>query len=219
MENFVAAHGATGKPSNVNASDQDHLQGLLSTLSLLYMRPNTTYVNPVQTDNPITIIEGLKLVAGVTGILMCVALSLLVSTSSEYMRRSFYNIFWYVHQGLAVVFFVLFIIHGVQGIIRHQTNLDRNNPMQCYLLYSDWSSEPTRQCDIPQFAGTMPKSWIWVIVSIVIYLTERIVRIVRGFKQFEIVKFYKHPSNVLELQIDNLRMKYVAGQYIYLNCR
>lgn len=213
------ARNAQGKPSNVNASDDEHLQGLLSTLSLLNMRPNGTYVNPVQTDNAITIIEGLKLVAGVTGILMCVALSLLASTSAEYMRRSFYNIFWYAHQALAFLFFALFVVHGVQGVIRHQTNLDRNNPNKCYLVYSDWSSEPTRECDIPQFAGSMPKSWIWVIVSLVIYLSERVVRVVRGLKQFEIVKFHKHPSNVLELQIDNLRLKYTAGQYIYLNCR
>jgi hypothetical protein len=100
--------------------------------------------------------------------------------------------------------------------VRKQTNLMQNNPQQCYLVYSNW---PDRTCDIPQFAGTMASSWIWVIVPLIIYLSERIFRIIRGAKQYEIAKFHKHPSNVLELQIDNLIMKYKAGQYIYLNCR
>ncbi len=90
------------------SQQNDWLNGLLSTLSLL---PNG--VNPVGDLNPI--FESFKLVAGYTGILLCLILSLLASSSSEFIRKFYFNVFWYSHQFLAIAFFILISVHGLQG--------------------------------------------------------------------------------------------------------
>jgi NADPH oxidase len=226
VESFVVARDATYTPTppSPSGNDANTLNGLLSTLSLLSDGINSTYINPVQTDNGIPIIETLKLASGVTGIVMCLTLTILISTSTEYMRRSFYNLFWYAHQSTALVFIILFCVHGIQGAVRFQTNTGKNDPQQCYLVYTTWS-RTNRQCDLPQFSGSMPSSWAWMVLSLIIYSAERFVRFVRGrLIERHLVKFHVHPSNVIELRFDNsLEMKnrivYRAGQYVYLNAR
>lgn len=222
MESFVIARNSKYKPSSKGSTEQDLLSGLLSTLSLLNNHNNGTFINPVQNENAIPILETFKILAGISGIFMCLALCIIATTSTEYMRRSFYNIFWYSHQIFGALFFILFCVHGIQGVVRKQSNTNRHDPQKCYLVYSDWPiNTPDRICDIPQFNGSMATSWIWVLVPIIIYLVERLVRFIRGLRQHRILKYVKHPSNVLELQIENSikssRIRYRAGQYIYLN--
>ncbi len=220
---FVRARDAKYTPSSVDppVPDQNTLNGLLSTLSFLGDRPNETYINPVQTDNAFPIIEAFKLAAGLTGLLMCLCLSLIASTSTKYMRRSFYNLFWYSHQSIGALFLVLFCVHGIQGVIRKQTNLAGNDPQKCYLIYSKWAKRTSRVCDIPQFGGSMATSWIWLLISLLVYIAERFIRLVRGHLiKHDLVKFIVHPSSVLELRFDNQsrnRITYRAGQYVYLN--
>ena len=97
---------------------------------------NPKYVNPVQMANSNPIIEGLKIMSGPTGIVMCLMLALIASSSSRLIRRSFYNLFWYLHQACAAIFLSLFCIHGMQGLVTYQTNLKENDPKQCYKYYS-----------------------------------------------------------------------------------
>ena len=101
---------------------------------------------------------------------------------------------------------------------RKQTNLERHNPQQCYQYYSYWSKE-NRVCDIPDFAGAMPSSWIYVIGPLAIYLLERLIRFIRSLFKQTINGYVIHPSNVLELKIDNKnkRVNYRSGQYVFLN--
>ena len=216
LEMFIVARNSVYTPSSFT-NQHDLLNGLLSTLSFIQ---NGSYINPVQTDNAVPIIEAIKLLPGTTGILLCLILSIIASTSSEYMRRSFFNLFWYAHQILALLFFILFSAHGVQGVIRRQTNLDQNDPQKCYQIYSDWY-QGSRTCDIPQFEGSMATSWAWVILSVLIYIAERFIRLVRGLKRFKILHFKIHPSNVVELQLENTdaryKINYRPGQYVYLN--
>ena len=97
--------------------------------------------------------------------------------------------------------------------------MGENDPQKCYLKYVDWS-EQNKECDIPKFAGSDAKSWIWVLPSVVIFLVERIVRFVRSLFKHNISQYKLHPSQVLELIIENApprRIHYRAGQYIYLN--
>jgi hypothetical protein len=165
FEKFVAAQNTFGQShpsSEKDITDYDLLQGLISTLSLLPTTPNGTWINPVRKLNSVPIFETLKSLAGVTGIIMCLSLSIIVSSTIEHVRRSFFNLFWYTHQIFAFLFVTMFFIHGLSGIIRSQTNLDRNNPLKCYQIYSDWSTK-NRECDIPQFAGAKATTWIWVI--------------------------------------------------------
>lgn len=214
----MVAKNAKYSPSE-NSANQDDLSGLFSTLSLLNKRPNGSFINPINTENAIPIFEAFKLLAGLSGIIMCVSLSILASTSSENIRRSFYNLFWYSHQIFALVFLIFFCIHGAQRIVKIQTNVKTHNPQQCYLVYSEWPLKTrTKQCDIPEFEGLFPVSWIWVLPSIILYLFERLVRFIRSMRKFKLAKFIKHPSNVLELKIDKMnRIKHRAGQYVFLN--
>lgn len=120
---------------------------------------------------------------------------------------------------MALLYFVLLCVHGLQQVIRHQINLTENDPQQCYMTYNRW---PTRTCDIPQFAGQPASSWYWVLASLIVYSLERLIRFIRGLKQYKLAKVQLHPSNVIELRIENKvndagRIYYEAGQYVYLN--
>jgi NADPH oxidase len=94
-------------------------------------------VNPVKVPNSNTTAEALKLAAGVTGIVLCMVLAVMASSSSRFIRRSYYNVFWYIHQICAVLYFLALVTHGIQGIVKAQTNLDDHNPEKCYLLYTE----------------------------------------------------------------------------------
>jgi predicted ferric reductase len=218
VEYFVIARDSKYKPSANTSTEQDLLSGLLSTLSLLSSKENNTYINPIMVNDPVAIFETLKIAAGITGVLMVMTLGILLSTSLEYIRRSFYNLFWYMHQIIAILFFIMFCVHGIQRVIRKQTDLEENDPQKCYLIYSEWPSIQ-RKCSIPKFSGSSPSSWIWVLPSILIYIFERLLRFFRGLRQHKIVNHIFHASNVLELQIETFskEINYRAGQYIFLN--
>ncbi|RNA41959.1 cytochrome b-245 heavy chain, partial [Brachionus plicatilis] len=219
LESFVMARNAEYLPSTKAVKEKELLSGLFSTLSLLNKRPNGTFINPVDTENAVPLFEAFKILAGVSGIIMCISLSVMASSSSESIRKSFYNLFWYSHQIFATVYFLFLFIHGAQQVVKHQTNLNDHNPQQCYLIYSEWPVKTkTKQCDIPKFEGNFPVSWIWVLPSIILYLLERLIRFIRSFRKFKLAGFIKHPSNVIELQVKKMnRIKYRAGQYIFLN--
>ncbi len=78
-----------------------------------------------------------------------------------------------------------------------------------------------RYCDIPDFGGLMPTSWLYVGVSICVFLLERTLRFVRSLRKHQIVKYHQHPSDVLEIMIENSQSKnkinYRAGQFVFLN--
>lgn len=126
-----------------------------------------------------------------------------------------------MHQILAVLFFIFFVVHGLHGVIKKQINLTQNDPQKCYQRYLFWS--PTdKECDIPKFAGSSASSWYWVIFSIFIYFLERVVRFLRSLRQHDIIEYKPHASKVLELVIQNSgknKILYRAGQYIYLNVK
>jgi NADPH oxidase 2 len=213
LESFVVARDAKKSDKIPEAED---LGGLLSILSHL---GHDVYLNPVKTDNSLPIVETIKMLPGTTGVLMCLCLCVIASTSSEIVRRSFFNLFWYTHQLMASSFFIFFIVHGLQKVVRKQTNTNRNNPEKCYKTWSSWPEPGV--CDLPEFDGNMATSWIWVIVPVLIYSLERLLRFIRSLRQYDIESYKFHPSNVLELIIDNTNprkmFKYKSGQYVYLN--
>lgn len=214
FESFVVGYDMK-LPSNSSSDKQKYAEsGLISTLSHL----QSDKLNPVRGSIPV--FEAFKLLPGVTGILLCLILSIVASSSSAFIRRSFFNLFWYMHQILAFLFFIFFIVHGLQGIVRAQVNIEKNDPQKCYQLYFDWSRSPEKVCDIPKFKGSAAQSWAWVILSLFIYFLERLVRFIRSLKKHTIIEYKNHPSKVLEIVIDNSgknKIKYRAGQYLYLN--
>ncbi|GAB0186830.1 NADPH oxidase 3 [Grus japonensis] len=85
---------------------------LRNKLSGLGKSPNESYLNPIRTYETNTTGEVLNTIAGVTGVVITVALVLIITSSTELIRRSCYEVFWYSHH-LFVVFFIGLIIHGM----------------------------------------------------------------------------------------------------------
>lgn len=50
-------------------------------------------------------------IAGVTGVVITLALIIIISSSMEVIRRSYFEVFWYTHH-LFVIFFIGLVFHG-----------------------------------------------------------------------------------------------------------
>ncbi|NWI46191.1 NOX3 oxidase, partial [Picathartes gymnocephalus] len=190
---------------------------LRNKLSGLGKSPNESYLNPIRTYETNTTGEVLTTTAGITGVVITVALILIMTSSTELIRRSCYELFWYTHH-LFVVFFTGLIIHGMGQLVRGQTpqSLLLHNVTYCKDHYWEW--ENATQCPLPQFSGNKPVAWKWVLSPMVLYLCERIVRFWRFQQEVTITKVVTHSSGVLELHMKKHGFKMGAGQYIFLHC-
>jgi predicted ferric reductase len=63
-----------------------------------------------------------------------------------------------------------------------------------------------------------PNFWCWFIGPGVLYLIERIIRLVRGSQSTIILQAIQHPSKVLELRMKKTTFNYKPGQYVFLGC-
>ncbi|OPJ72938.1 NADPH oxidase 3 [Patagioenas fasciata] len=190
---------------------------LRNKLSGLGKSPNESYLNPIRTYEMNTTGEVLTTIAGVTGVVITVALILIMTSSTELIRRSCYEVFWYTHH-LFVVFFIGLIIHGMGQLVRGQTpqSLLLHNVTYCKDRYWEW--ENATQCPLPQFSGNEPVAWKWVLSPMVLYICERIVRFWRFQQEVVITKVVTHSSGVLELHMKKRDFKMGPGQYIFLQC-
>lgn len=50
-------------------------------------------------------------IAGLTGVAITLALILIITSSMEVIRRSYFEVFWYIHH-LFVIFFIGLVFHG-----------------------------------------------------------------------------------------------------------
>jgi NADPH oxidase len=191
---------------------------LADVLNNLGLRTPQSRVNPFGTVSSDTLVVGgmLGTIAGITGVVLCICLLVMVSSSTLLIRRSFYEIFWFLHH-LFIVFFVGLMLHGLQRIIKSQTNIEAHNPNICAPLYRTWDMD--ERCPLPRFAGAEPGSWMWLCGPLGIYILERIIRFIRSLQHVELVGAIRHESNVLEIRF---RKKSMAtpqpGQYIYVKC-
>ncbi|NWQ86701.1 NOX3 oxidase, partial [Burhinus bistriatus] len=190
---------------------------LRNKLSGLGKSPNESYLNPIRTYETNTAGEVLSTIAGITGIVITVALILIMTSSTELIRRSCYELFWYTHH-LFVVFFIGLITHGIGQLVRGQTpqSLLLHNVTYCKDHYLEW--ENATQCPLPQFSGNKPAAWKWVLTPMVLYICERIVRFWRFRQEVVITKVVMHSSGVLELHMKKRGFKMGPGQYIFLQC-
>ncbi|XP_027538852.1 NADPH oxidase 3 [Neopelma chrysocephalum] len=190
---------------------------LRNKLSGLGKSPNESYLNPIRTYETNTTGEVLTTIAGVTGVVITVALILIMTSSTELIRRSCYEVFWYTHH-LFVVFFTGLIIHGMGQLVRGQTpqSLLLHNVTYCKDHYWEW--ENATQCPLPQFSGNKPVAWKWVLSPMVLYICERTVRLWRFQQEVVITKVVTHSSGVLELHMKKHGFKMGPGQYIFLQC-
>ncbi|XP_063314064.1 cytochrome b-245 heavy chain [Pelobates fuscus] len=182
---------------------------------------NETYLNFVRSKvpNPIGGINvAFTFLAGLTGVVITLALILIITSSTKTIRRSYFEVFWYTHH-LFVVFFIGLVIHGAGKIVRGQTfkSLEDHKPDICIHNFTEWGpTNPT--CPTPQFAGNEPMTWLWVIAPMILYAFERMIRFYRSQQKVVITKVVNHPFKTYELQMKKKGFKMEVGQYIFVQC-
>ncbi|KAK3366435.1 ferric reductase NAD binding domain-containing protein [Podospora didyma] len=132
---------------------------------------------------------------GWTGYVMLIALTCMVVTSVEKVRRANYERFWYTHH-MFLVFFFFWSFHGAFCMIQ-----------------PDFA--PFCVSIGTQAIGVFWQYWMYGGFA---YLAERIAREVRGRHRTYISKVIQHPSDVCEIQIKKENTKTRAGQYIFFCC-
>ncbi|XP_077433309.1 NADPH oxidase 1 [Vanacampus margaritifer] len=194
---------------------------LSTALSNLEDTKNTTYINPIRITTASVDAQQIPTylvftsIAGITGIIITLCLILIITSSMEVIRRSYFEVFWYTHH-LFIIFFIGLVIHGAGRIVRSQDNVEAHNFTICRDRIAQWGRIP--ECPIPQFAGGFPQTWMWVIGPMILYLCERLLRLVRYLQVVRYRKIVMHPSKVLELQLVKSGFKMDVGQYVFLNC-
>uniref|UniRef100_A0A3B5ME98 NADPH oxidase 1 n=1 Tax=Xiphophorus couchianus TaxID=32473 RepID=A0A3B5ME98_9TELE len=173
----------------------------------------TTYLNPIRKNNiQIPTYFVFTSIAGLTGVIITLALILIITSSMEVIRRNYFEVFWYTHH-LFIIFFAGLVIHGIgQG----EDSYKKHKPLFCHNRTEDWGKIP--ECPIPQFEGGPAQTWWYVIGPMVIYLCERLLRFIRYMQNVQYRKIVMRPSKVLELQLVKKGFKMDVGQYVFLNC-
>uniref|UniRef100_A0AAQ5ZD74 FAD-binding FR-type domain-containing protein n=1 Tax=Amphiprion ocellaris TaxID=80972 RepID=A0AAQ5ZD74_AMPOC len=199
-----------------NNSRQGVYDKLSTALSNLADTENTTYLNPIRITSLIPTYFVFTTIAGLTGIIITLSLILIITSSMEVIRRSYFEVFWYTHH-LFIIFFAGLVFHGAGRIVRRQTKTDPpHNFTLCKDRIDDWGKIP--ECPIPQFEGGFPQTWMWVIGPMVLYICERVLRFIRYLQIVKYRKIVMRPSKVLELQMVKSGFKMEVGQYVFLNC-
>ncbi|XP_041846751.1 NADPH oxidase 1 [Melanotaenia boesemani] len=203
-----------------NNSRQGVYDELSTALSNLGDTGDTTYLNPVRKKDidpqQIPIYFVFTTIAGLTGVVITLALILIITSSMEVIRRNNFEVFWYTHH-LFIIFFAGLVFHGAGRIVRSQKTTDPpHNTTFCKDDVDDWGEIP--ECPIPKFAGGFPATWYWVLGPMIIYLCERLLRFIRYMQRVQYRKIVMRPSKVLELQLVKKGFKMEVGQYVFLNC-
>ncbi|XP_074059367.1 NADPH oxidase 1 isoform X2 [Macrotis lagotis] len=188
------------------------------TLSTLYSHEKgSPWLNPFPSPNMTAELMTFTSIAGLTGVIITLALILMVTSATEFIRRCYFEVFWYTHH-LFVIYFIGLVIHGIGGIVRGQTedSMKEHPPRKCAQQYEKWG-EPSH-CKHPQFGGLPAESWKWVLSPVILYVFERLVRFYRSQQKVVITKVVQHPSKVLELQMNKRGFRMEVGQYIFVNC-
>ncbi|XP_071015700.1 cytochrome b-245 heavy chain-like [Oncorhynchus clarkii lewisi] len=187
-------------------------------LSQIGTGDNASYLNPIRTDQTNPTIVMFTTIAGLTGVVITLALILIITSSMEVIRRSYFEVFWYTHH-LFIIFFIGLVFHGFGRIVRGQTatSLLENKPSQCADQFESWGKNGTF-CPKPEFAGNPPMTWKWVVGPMILYVCERLVRFYRSQQKVVITKVVMHPSKTLELQMKRKGFRMEVGQYVFMQC-
>uniref|UniRef100_A0A667ZTC8 NADPH oxidase 1 n=1 Tax=Myripristis murdjan TaxID=586833 RepID=A0A667ZTC8_9TELE len=199
-----------------NNSRRGVYDGLSTALSNLEDAGNTTYLNPIRSTDVTPTYFVFTTIAGLTGVIITLALILIITSSMEVIRRSYFEVFWYTHH-LFIIFFAGLVFHGAGRIVRSQQTTDPpHNFTFCKDRFEEWGRIP--ECPVPQFAGGFPQTWMWVIGPMILYVFERLLRFIRYTQKVTYRKIVIRPSKVLELQLVKSGFKMEVGQYVFLNC-
>ncbi|KAM4560086.1 NADPH oxidase 2 [Odontesthes bonariensis] len=195
--------------------NSSHLPFVLSEIGT---GDGASFLNPIRSNETNPTIVMFTTIAGLTGVAITLALILIITSSMEVIRRSYFEVFWYTHH-LFVIFFIGLVLHGFGRIVRGQTaaSLQTNKPDACADRFEDWGRNQSG-CAVPEFAGNPPMTWKWVLAPMILYLCERLVRIYRSHQKVVITKVVMHPSKTLELQMKRKGFHMEVGQYVSIQC-
>uniref|UniRef100_A0A668A2H2 NADPH oxidase 1 n=1 Tax=Myripristis murdjan TaxID=586833 RepID=A0A668A2H2_9TELE len=98
-----------------NNSRRGVYDGLSTALSNLEDAGNTTYLNPIRSTDVTPTYFVFTTIAGLTGVIITLALILIITSSMEVIRRSYFEVFWYTHH-LFIIFFAGLVFHGGKNI-------------------------------------------------------------------------------------------------------
>ncbi|XP_015283512.1 PREDICTED: NADPH oxidase 1 isoform X1 [Gekko japonicus] len=202
-----------------NDAQQATDNSLASVLSELH-QDDGLWLNPINSNTTTPLHVAFTTIPGLTGVIITLALILMVTSSVEFIRRSYFEVFWYTHH-LFVIYFAGLVIHGIAGAVRGQTadSLKEHNPKECAPYYTEWDKESSpHNCKEPEFGSIPAESWKWVLAPLILYAFERVLRFWRSCQEVAVTKVVKHPSKVLELQMRMKGFSMEVGQYVFLNC-
>uniref|UniRef100_A0A674JM26 NADPH oxidase 1 n=1 Tax=Terrapene triunguis TaxID=2587831 RepID=A0A674JM26_9SAUR len=190
-----------------NDSQQAADRSLSSILSDLHQdEESNKWLNPIHTNSTVSTPAYVTFttIPGLTGVIITVALILMVTSSMEFIRRSYFEVFWYTHH-LFVIYFAGLVIHGIAGLVRGQTaeSLNKHNPEHCAQDPTHWGKNNTlSHCEEPEF-GSIPAELGGTYSC---------------FADVSFLQAVVHPSKVLELQMHKKGFSMEVGQYIFINC-
>ncbi|CAL1598116.1 unnamed protein product [Knipowitschia caucasica] len=187
-------------------------------LSEIGTNDSLPFINPIRNNQTSQTVVLFTTVAGLTGVAITLALILIITSSTEVIRRSYFEVFWFTHH-LFIIFFIGLVFHGFQRIVRGQTDVSLRSdpPENCSELFQDWGQNGS-QCAVPEFAGNAPVTWMYVVGPMFLYLCERLVRFYRSHQKVVITKVVMHPSRTLELQMRRKGFRMEVGQYVFVQC-
>ncbi|XP_077977130.1 NADPH oxidase 4-like [Glandiceps talaboti] len=166
-------------------------------------------------------------VAGATGFLMMIILCLIFTSSTRAVRTASYEIFWYTHH-LFIIFYILLLFHASSGLLKLQGNIEVHIPgctlankteIMTYAEHSfDWNT-PSVICEaMPKFKKIPQETWMWIVVPLVFYTIERLIRLFRSrYQEATISEVVHHPCNVIEIRFRKEQFLGQPGQYIMVN--
>ncbi|XP_069749451.1 cytochrome b-245 heavy chain-like isoform X2 [Narcine bancroftii] len=196
--------------NNSQQSTEETLDAVLSNI-------DNKWLNPIRSDHTNPNYVAFTTIAGLSGVIITLALILMITSSTDTIRRSYFEVFWFTHH-LFVIFFAGLVIHGVGRIVRHQTEVSilEHDFLYCENHTVEWGK--VHECPIPSFEGGAPMTWKWVLGPMILYVCERLIRLYRSQQRVVITKTIVHPSRVLQLQMQMKGFKMEVGQYIFINC-
>ncbi|XP_064933553.1 NADPH oxidase 1 isoform X1 [Columba livia] len=140
-----------------NQSQQATDRSLPAILSDMHLQGSNKWLNPIHSNQTTVEYVAFTTIPGLTGVIITLALILMVTSSTEFIRRNYFEVFWYTHH-LFVIYFIGLVIHGVAGLVRGQTDesMEEVHPHRCarYLTQKEencWHN----CCKEPEF-GSIP---------------------------------------------------------------
>ncbi|XP_037978925.1 NADPH oxidase 1 isoform X1 [Motacilla alba alba] len=139
-----------------NQSQQATDGSLPAVLSEMHLQ-GSKWLNPIHSNQTTVEYVAFTTIPGLTGVIITLALILMVTSSTEFIRRNYFELFWYTHH-LFLVYFAGLVIHGIAGLVRGQTeqSMAEVHPYHCAEYLTQREQNCTHSCcKDPEF-GSIP---------------------------------------------------------------